>query len=209
MTSRSEEEVKILFKLFRAEVQFMRGVNRLIDLPPLTLPEVAFAGRSNVGKSSLINALLGRRDVARTSNTPGRTQEINFFNLAQKLILVDLPGYGYARESKSKIKAWNDLIRLYLKGRASLKRVFLLIDSRHGFKVNDQEIMEILDEAAVSYQIILTKCDKLKPTEVQSIYTLVSKEAVKHAAAFPEILLTSSATKNGIDDLRATIVNLL
>ncbi|MBN9342904.1 MAG: YihA family ribosome biogenesis GTP-binding protein [Caedibacter sp. 38-128] len=205
MKENSEKDVKFLSKLFGAEVQFMRGVNRLEDLPPLSLPEIAFAGRSNVGKSSLINAVLGRRDVARTSNTPGRTQEINFFNLAKSLILVDLPGYGYARESKSKIKAWNELIRLYLRGRSSLKRVFLLVDSRHGLKENDREIMEMLDEAAVSYQLILTKCDKLKPLEVEKVLGLTSQESVKHAAAFPEVLTTSSVSKNGIEFLRATI----
>jgi len=205
MKENSEKDVKFLSKLFGAEVQFMRGVNRLEDLPPLSLPEIAFAGRSNVGKSSLINAVLGRRDVARTSNTPGRTQEINFFNLAKSLILVDLPGYGYARESKSKIKAWNELIRLYLRGRSSLKRVFLLVDSRHGLKENDREIMEMLDEAAVSYQLILTKCDKLKPLEVEKVLGLTSQESVKHAAAFPEVLTTSSGSKNGIEFLRATI----
>ena len=197
MKENSEKDVKFLSKLFGAEVQFMRGVNRLEDLPPLSLPEIAFAGRSNVGKSSLINAVLGRRDVARTSNTPGRTQEINFFNLAKSLILVDLPGYGYARESKSKIKAWNELIRLYLRGRSSLKRVFLLVDSRHGLKENDR--------AAVSYQLILTKCDKLKPLEVEKVLGLTSQESVKHAAAFPEVLTTSSVSKNGIEFLRATI----
>lgn len=205
MNTNSEKDTKFLAKLFGAEVQFMRGVSRLEDLPPLSLPEIAFAGRSNVGKSSLINAVLGRRDVARTSNTPGRTQEINFFNLSKTLILVDLPGYGYARESKSKIKAWNNLIRLYLKGRASLKRVFLLVDSRHGLKENDREIMEMLDEAAVSYQIILTKCDKLKPLEVEKVLNLTSQEAVKHAAAFSEVLTTSSVSKNGIEILRVSI----
>lgn len=205
MNENSEKDVKFLSKLFGGEVQFMRGVNRLEDLPPLSLPEIAFAGRSNVGKSSLINAVLGRRDVARTSNTPGRTQEINFFNLAKSLILVDLPGYGYARESKSKIKAWNELIRLYLKGRSSLKRVFLLVDSRHGLKENDREIMEILDEAAVSYQLILTKCDKLKPLEVEKVLEITSHESIKHAAAFPEVLTTSSVSRNGLESLRATI----
>ncbi len=201
----SEKDAKSLSKLFGSEVLFMRGVNRVEDLPPLTLPEIAFAGRSNVGKSSLINAVLGRRDVARTSNTPGRTQEINFFNVAKSLIFVDLPGYGYARESKSKIKAWNKLIRLYLRGRASLKRVFLLIDSRHGLKPNDLEIMEMLDEAAVSYQLILTKCDKIKPSEVAKILNLTSQEAAKHAAAFPDVLTTSSLSKDGIEIVRMTI----
>ncbi|OJX13028.1 MAG: YihA family ribosome biogenesis GTP-binding protein [Caedibacter sp. 37-49] len=201
----SGKDAKSLSKLFGSEVLFMRGVNRVEDLPPLTLPEIAFAGRSNVGKSSLINAVLGRRDVARTSNTPGRTQEINFFNVAKSLIFVDLPGYGYARESKSKIKAWNKLIRLYLKGRASLKRVFLLIDSRHGLKPNDLEIMEMLDEAAVSYQLILTKCDKIKPSEVAKILNLTFQEAAKHAAAFPDVLTTSSLSKDGIEVVRMTI----
>lgn len=205
MTENLEKDVKSLSRLFSADVQFMRGVTRLEDLPPLSLPEIAFAGRSNVGKSSLINAVLGRKDMARTSNTPGRTQEINFFDLAKTLILVDLPGYGYARESKSKVKAWNELIRLYLRGRASLKRVFLLVDSRHGLKANDQEIMEMLDEAAVSYQLILTKCDKLKPSEVEKVLTLTSHEAAKHAAAFSEVLTTSSMSKNGIESLRMSI----
>ncbi len=205
MKDTSGKDVKSLSKLFGSEVLFMRGVNRVEDFPPLSLPEIAFAGRSNVGKSSLINAILGRRDMARTSNTPGRTQEINFFNIAHSLIFVDLPGYGYARESKSKIKAWNKLIRLYLRGRASLKRVFLLIDSRHGLKANDLEIMEMLDEAAVSYQLILTKCDKIKPSEVEKILNLTSQEAAKHAAAFPDVLTTSSLSKDGIEVARVTI----
>ncbi|AIL12485.1 GTP-binding protein [Candidatus Paracaedimonas acanthamoebae] len=209
MKENPEKDIKFLTKLFGAEVQFMRGVSRLEDLPSLSLPEIAFAGRSNVGKSSLINATLGRRDVARTSNTPGRTQEINFFNLSKSLILVDLPGYGYARESKSKIKAWNELIRLYLRGRASLKRVFVLVDSRHGLKENDREIMEMLDEAAVSYQLILTKCDKLKPLEVEKVLKLTSQEAIKHAAAFSEVLTTSSISKNGIETLRASIAQFV
>jgi GTP-binding protein len=209
MNENSEKDVKSLSKIFGADIEFMRGVNRLEDLPPLSLPEISFAGRSNVGKSSLINAVVGRRNVARTSNTPGRTQEINFFKLAKSLIIVDLPGYGYARESKSKVKAWNELIRLYLRGRASLKRVFLLIDSRHGLKANDQEIMEILDEAAVSYQLVLTKCDKLKPLEVEKILEQTSQEAVKHAAAFPEVLTTSAVSKNGIEALRATIAQFI
>jgi len=209
MNENSEKDVKSLSKIFGADIEFMRGVNRLEDLPPLSLPEISFAGRSNVGKSSLINAVVGGSNVARTSNTPGRTQEINFFKLAKSLIIVDLPGYGYARESKSKIKAWNELIRLYLRGRASLKRVFLLIDSRHGLKANDQEIMEILDEAAVSYQLVLTKCDKLKPLEVEKILERTSQEAVKHAAAFPEVLTTSAVSKNGIEALRATIAQFI
>ena len=175
-------------------------------------PEFAFAGRSNVGKSSLINALTGRKDLARTSNTPGRTQEINFFTLPENdpdgVYLVDLPGYGYARESKSKVRAWNSLITNYLAGRASLRRVFVLIDSRHGVKAVDDEIMSLLDSSAVTFQVVMTKADKVKEKDREKIMDQVRKALSKHPAAFPEIVMTSSEKGWGLPTLRALIANL-
>ncbi len=155
-------------KLFARECRFVMGVAQLDGLPEITAPEVAFAGRSNVGKSSLVNALTGRRTLARTSHTPGRTREINFFLLGERLMLVDLPGYGYARASKTSIRDWTALVRGYLKGRPNLRRVCLLVDARHGFKDSDRAVMAALDEAAVSYQIVLTKIDKTRPGALRS-----------------------------------------
>lgn len=177
--------------------------------PPPTLPEIAFAGRSNVGKSSLINALLNRKSLARISHTPGRTQQLNFFLLGKQFYIVDMPGYGYAAVSKAKIKIWSQLIRNYLKGRVPLKRIFLLIDSRHGFKVTDEAVMEELDRAAVSYQIVLTKADKSTPSEVEALMTMITDKLKKHPAAFPVPLLTSSLTKEGLSSLRETIAELI
>ncbi|MFN7709363.1 MAG: ribosome biogenesis GTP-binding protein YihA/YsxC [Holosporales bacterium] len=196
--------------LFNRPCSFMLGVTKLQDLPNQEKVEIAFAGRSNVGKSSLINALVGERQLARTSNTPGRTQEINFFDLGGLLNVVDLPGYGYAAVTKTKVSAWNELIRLYLKGRVSLTRVFVLIDSRHGLKENDQEILKLLDQSAVSYQIVLTKADKIKESALKKlIHHITENELPRHTAAYPKVLATSSAKGHGLPELKATVAQLL
>lgn len=195
--------------LFAQECTFVAGADKMEILPPPTLPEIAFAGRSNVGKSSLINALLNRKSLARISHTPGRTQQLNFFLLDKRLYIVDMPGYGYAVVSKAKIKIWSQLIQNYLKGRVPLKRVFLLIDSRHGFKVTDEAVMDELDRAAVSYQIVLTKADKASAAEIEALITTITTSLKKHPAAFPTPLLTSSLTKEGLDPLRETIAELV
>ncbi|WP_169567310.1 ribosome biogenesis GTP-binding protein YihA/YsxC [Sneathiella limimaris] len=195
--------------LFSKECKFVAGAADLSMLPDSDLNEVAFAGRSNVGKSSLINALTGRNTLARTSNTPGRTQQINFFELDGRLSLVDLPGHGYAKASKTKIAAWTDLVNTYLKGRFNLRRVCLLIDSRHGIKDVDREIMKMLDIAAVNYQIVLTKIDKSKKAELNSVIEKTEKELSKRPAAHPEVFLTSSAKGEGIEQLRAELATLV
>lgn len=189
-------------KLFAGPCEFMLGVVKMETLPPADIPEFAFAGRSNVGKSSLINALTGRKALARTSNTPGRTRELNFFDLGGVLRLVDLPGYGYARASRSAVESWTGLTRDYLRGRPNLRRVHVLIDSRHGLKPVDIETMGLLDEAAVTYQIVLTKTDKIKPTEAEATRDQVAAIAAKHPACHPEIILTSSEKSIGIAELR-------
>jgi GTP-binding protein len=194
--------------LFARECQFVWGATDLATMPEASLTEVAFAGRSNVGKSSLVNALTGRKTLARTSNTPGRTQQLNFFNLGDRLLLVDLPGYGYARESKTKISAWNKTVRSYLKGRVPLRRVCLLIDGRHGIKENDLEIMGMLDNAAVPYQIVLTKADKVKTAELDAVLEKTGRALKKHAAAHPEVAITSAETGRGIPELRARLAQL-
>jgi len=194
--------------LFAKECDFIWGAADQANLPEATLPEVAFAGRSNVGKSSLVNALTGRKTLARTSNTPGRTQQLNFFNLGGRMILVDLPGYGYAKESKSKVAAWTTLVKNYLKGRVTLRRICLLIDGRHGLKPNDIEIMEMLDKAAVPYQIVLTKMDKVKKDDQAAVLEKTAAGLKKHAAAHPEVALTSSEKGTGIAELRASLATL-
>jgi GTP-binding protein len=193
--------------LFRAPSTFVKGVVRVADLPRDGRAEVAFAGRSNVGKSSLINALTGQKSLARVSVTPGRTRELNFFTLGKdwQLLLVDMPGYGYARASKAEVKGWTRLIRDYLRGRRELKRVFLLIDARHGLKESDREIMTLMDEAAVSYQGVLTKADKTKAAELAVIAAKVAAELAKRPAAFPQLIVTSARTGAGMPDLRAAI----
>ena len=194
--------------LFAQRCDFLLGVKQEAQLPPARLPEVAFAGRSNVGKSSLINALTGRKSLARTSNSPGRTREINYFDLGGRLMLVDLPGYGYARAAKSEVKAWNRLILDYLRGRANLKRVCLLIDARHGLKANDVPVMAELDKAAVSYQVVLTKADKLKPAERTDLIERVTAELKRRPAAHPEIIASSAVKGIGMAELRAALAAL-
>lgn len=181
--------------LFARDVTFMLSAVSLDTLPPARLPEICFAGRSNVGKSSLINALTNRKGLARASNTPGRTRELNYFNIDERLFIVDLPGYGYAKASKSDIVRWTKLTREFLFGRASLRRVFLLIDSRHGTKENDIELMNMLDETAVTYQIVLTKIDKIKKSEIDEVYIKTAALIAKRPAAYPNIILTSSEKK--------------
>lgn len=191
--------------LFAQECTFLRGVVSLNDLPEFGQPEICFAGRSNVGKSSIINALTGRTTLARTSHTPGRTQQLNLFSLGKRLVLVDMPGYGYAKASKSSIAQWNALIQLYLKGRPTLQRVYVLIDGRHGLKDNDLEIMEMLDKAAVSYRLIVTKADKVSPTPLRELQKDIEEKIKSHPAAYPHIMVTSSVTKLGIAELRAEV----
>ena len=191
--------------LFARPVAFMMGAAQISGLPAADLPEVAFAGRSNVGKSSLINALVGHHKLARASNEPGRTREVNFFVLDERLRLVDLPGYGFARASKTTATEFQNLGRAYLRGRPNLKRVYLLIDARHGLKTVDAEALDALDQAAVSYQIVLTKADKLKPAEVEAVTALTLAAVSKRPAAFPRVLATSAEKGTGMPQLRAEI----
>jgi GTP-binding protein len=195
-------------RLFAAACRFTAGAETPAALPPPGLPEVAFAGRSNVGKSSLINALVGQNALARVSRSPGRTQQINFFDLGGRLVLVDLPGYGYAAVGEGRKQAWAGMIRLYLRGRASLRRLCLLIDSRHGLKPDDRAIMESLDEAAVSYQLLLTKADKIAPAALERCQAAVAAEAARHKAAHPLLLATSAIEGRGIAELRAELAAL-
>ncbi len=196
--------------LFEREWTFAKGVPSLEFLPAAELVEIAFAGRSNVGKSSLINALVRQGGLARTSNTPGRTQELNFFVTATAPVsLVDMPGYGFAKAPKEKVDAWTRLVRDYLRGRRSLARVYLLIDSRHGIKAVDTSILELLDTAAVSYQVVLTKADKIPERALASLIEATELLLAKHPAAFPHVLSTSSEKSRGIDELRAAIAIVL
>ena len=195
--------------LFSRPWQFVKSVPELQFLPAAERHEVAFAGRSNVGKSSLINALVKRRGLARTSNTPGRTQELNFFEAPGiALFLVDMPGYGFAEAPKAKVEAWTRLVRDYLRGRAMLLRVYLLIDSRHGLKPVDRTMMTLMDEAAVSYQAVLTKADKIKPPRLAEMLAALQTELATHAAAYGTVVATSSETGRGIDEVRAEIAAL-
>ena len=203
-----DSEIEQARKLFSGACDFVTGVASLNQLPPSDLPEIAFAGRSNVGKSSLINAMTERKTLARTSNTPGRTQQLNFFNLGGLFYLVDMPGYGYAKVSKTQKKQWDKLIRDYLRGRPALRCVFVLVDARHGLKDSDRDVMNMLDEAAVPYRIILTKSDKVKSQALDALYGSIGGELKKHAAAFPEILATSAVKKTAIEELRALAMNV-
>lgn len=195
-------------RLFAREASFFAGVAEPAAFPPAGLPEIAFAGRSNVGKSSLINALTGRRMLARISNTPGRTRQINFFDIGGLLMLVDLPGYGYADAPKTAIKAWTGLVRHYLRSRAALRRVCLLLDCRHGIKEVDRPLMGMLDDCGVSYQIVLTKTDKVGTGELARIAERIVAEFAHHAAARPEIHLTSAVGRRGIAELHETLGSL-
>jgi GTP-binding protein len=195
-------------KLFAGPVDFVKGVVAMSGLPPADRLEVCFAGRSNVGKSSLINALTGRKSLARTSNTPGRTQEINYFDVGEKLFLVDLPGYGFAEAPVAVVRKWQDLLKAYLSGRATLRRAFVLIDMRHGIKQVDQDILDLLNKAAVTFQVVLTKADKIGAAQREKTLSQVRETLSKHPAAFPEILVTSSEKGEGIATLRAIIATM-
>ena len=194
--------------LFAGQCEFVAAANNLASLPPLSLPEIAFAGRSNVGKSSLINALTSRNNLARTSQTPGRTRQLIFFSLSGRLQLVDLPGYGYAKAPKTDIQAWTKLTKQFLAGRQTLQRLMLLIDSRRGINEADRQMMKLMDEQAVSWAVVLTKMDKLTARQQDEIISNTSAQISKHVAAFPHVWTTSSAEKTGIEALRAHIAGL-
>ena len=202
------EELEAGRKLFAKEATFLRGVVKLDQLPPTGLPEVAFAGRSNVGKSSLINALTGRTSLARTSNTPGRTQEINLFDLGGRLTLVDLPGYGFAQAPKEVVERWTRLVFAYLRGRPSLMRVCLLIDARHGPKKVDEEVIDLLGKAAVPFQLVLTKTDLVRKAELEGLTLELETRLAKLIGALPQPVLTSSRAREGVDLLRASLAKL-
>jgi GTP-binding protein len=195
-------------KLFAGPIEFLKSAPGLQFLPDPTVPEIAFAGRSNVGKSSLLNALTNRKSLARTSNTPGRTQELNYFEVGEPTVLrlVDMPGYGFAEAPRDMVKRWRFLVNDYLRGRAVLKRALVLIDSRHGIKPVDLDIIKMLDDAAVNYQLVLTKSDKVKPTELAKTLEATGEEARKHPAAHPQIFTTSSETGSGMAELRTAVL---
>lgn len=195
-------------QLFAGPIEFLKSAPELQFLPPADVPEIAFAGRSNVGKSSLLNALTNRKGLARTSNTPGRTQELNLFDVGEpiRLRLVDMPGYGFAKAPKDMVRRWRFLVNDYLRGRQTLKRALVLVDSRHGLKDVDREVMKMLDEAAVSYHLVLTKADKVKSAELDEVVRATVDEARRHPAAHPDIVLTSSETGLGIAELRTAVL---
>ncbi|MEP7209228.1 MAG: ribosome biogenesis GTP-binding protein YihA/YsxC [Alphaproteobacteria bacterium] len=206
----SADQIETARKLFAGEVKFVKGVVKLDGLPTGDRPEIAFAGRSNVGKSSLINAMVNRKQLARASNTPGRTQEINFFDLgAGRLYLVDLPGYGFAEAPKASVEKWSRFTLNYLRGRATLKRVFVLVDARRGLGEVDLGVMDKLDSAAVGYQIVLTKADKIKPSEVAATLADTLAKLKKQAAAHPHVMATSSEKGDGLPELKAEILALM
>lgn len=202
------EELEAGRLLFAGEVEFLKGVVAMAGLPPADRAEVCFAGRSNVGKSSLINALTGRKALARASNTPGRTQEINYFTLGPRHYLVDLPGYGFAEAPKAIVERWQKLLKSYLAGRPTLRRAFVLIDARHGIKDVDQEILTLLDKSAVTFQAVVTKIDKVKRSDLDATLLQIRAALQKHPAAFPEIVLTSSEKGTGIETLRSIIAHI-
>jgi GTP-binding protein len=204
----SAEAIETGRKLFAGQTEFLKGVVAMDGLPPADRLEVCFAGRSNVGKSTLINAVTGRKALARASNTPGRTQEINYFTLGDSHYLVDLPGYGFANAPVAVVAKWQKLLKAYLAGRQTLRRAFVLIDSRHGIKKVDEEILSLLDTSAVTFQVVMTKADKVKAAEREKILSQVRAVLAKHPAAFPEIVVTSSEKGDGIDVLRAIIATL-
>ena len=208
MTVADEASAERARKLFAGPIDFLKSAPGLQFLPDPTVPEIAFAGRSNVGKSSLLNALANRKTLARTSNTPGRTQELNFFEVGKPLQirLVDMPGYGFAEAPKDMVKRWRFLINDYLRGRAVLKRALVLVDARHGLKPVDHEVMDMLDGAAVSYHVVLTKVDKVKTTDLAKLLEKTVAEAARHPAAHPDIFTTSSETGSGIAELRTAIL---
>jgi len=208
MTDFSAEEIEAGRKLFAADWQFAAAAGSRPALPAMGAVEIAFAGRSNVGKSSLINALTGRKSLARTSHTPGRTQELIFF-AGSRITLVDMPGYGYAAAAKMKVKAWTDLIHAYLRGRQSLVRVYLLVDGRHGLKSTDDAVLDSLDEAAVSYQVVLTKVDAVRPADLAGRIADTRAALAKRPAAYPDVLATSARVGTGIAELRAAVARLL
>lgn len=203
------DQIETARRLFAGEWNFVAGAADETSLPPMQGVEIAFAGRSNVGKSSLVNALTGRKTLARVSDTPGRTQQINFFSSPSHLVLADLPGYGYAKVSREKSAGWTELARKYLLGRANLARVFLLIDSRHGLKDTDREIMTLLDKSAVSYAVVLTKSDQLKPGELEQRMAETAEALARRPAAFPVIFPTSSRENTGLSELRAAVLRVL
>ncbi|TNE40866.1 MAG: YihA family ribosome biogenesis GTP-binding protein [Sphingomonadales bacterium] len=209
--SENEDLIETARRIFAGPIAFLKSAPSLKYLPDAEVKEVAFAGRSNVGKSSLLNALTNRNGLARTSNTPGRTQELNFFDVGSPLLfrLVDMPGYGYAKAPKDVVKQWRFLVNDYLRGRAVLKRTLLLIDSRHGIKEVDRDVMKMLDEAAVSYRIVLTKADKVKASDLAAVTEATVAEARKHPAAHPDIIATSSEKGMGIAELRAAVIEAL
>ena len=209
MSDYTRDEIETGRRLFAGEWQFTAAAGSAVSLPPMRGVEIALAGRSNVGKSSLINALTARKNLARISRTPGRTQELIFFNAGGQLNVVDMPGYGYAAAAKSKIAAWTDLIHAYLRGRANLARIYVLVDARHGLKDTDDQVFEALGQAAVSHQIVLTKADAVKPAELTARIAEVEAALAKRPAAFPTVLVTSAHNGAGIPELRAAVARLL
>ena len=206
-----EDRLEAARKLFAGPFVFLKSAPELKFLPDPVVPEVAFAGRSNVGKSSLLNALTNRNGLARTSNTPGRTQELNFFDVGDPLTLrlVDMPGYGFAKAPKDMVRKWRYLVNDFLRGRPVLKRALVLVDSRHGLKDVDREVMKMLDEAAISYHLVLTKADKIKATELEAVTAQTAAEARKHTAAHPDLIVTSSEKGMGIAELRAAVLEAI